>query len=188
MKRLTPADFWGKVKISSSNECWEWTGQLSKKGYGQANYQGKKGVGAHRVAWFLTEGAYPQYPMTLDHLCRNRKCVNPVHLEVVTDKENVLRGFGPPAVNKRKTHCINGHPFSGENLLHYGQGRMCRTCHLATSAANARARRKRRIAKPVLCEGCQSLFVRANTKQRFCTRTCYFSKRQKFAAMISNRI
>jgi len=84
---------------------------------------------AHRVAWELIRGPIPS-DMTIDHLCRNRGCVNPVHLEVVTATENIMRGFSPSAVNARKTKCIHGHSFSGDNLYTYtrSDGRTARRC------------------------------------------------------------
>ena len=75
--------------------------------------------------------------MTLDHICRNRLCVNPAHLEIVSVKENVLRGVGISAENSRKTHCIDGHEFNEENTLVLKDGsRVCRAC------ARERARRR----------------------------------------------
>lgn len=80
--------------------------------------------------------------MTLDHLCRNRLCVNPEHLEVVSRGENVLRGVGVTAENKRKTHCAHGHEFTTENTYRYGNKRHCRTCR----TENMRERRRKGIA------------------------------------------
>ena len=66
----------------------------------------------------------------VDHLCKNRKCVNPDHLEVISGKENTLRGMGPTAINARRTHCVNGHEFTPENTyIRPDDGaRDCRTC------------------------------------------------------------
>jgi hypothetical protein len=82
---------------------------------------------AHRVAWELMRGPIPR-GMTIDHLCRMPLCVNPSHLEVVTLKENVLRGFGSPAMNARKTHCLKGHPLTLDNVYLYRGSRSCRMC------------------------------------------------------------
>jgi hypothetical protein len=64
----------------------------------------------------------------LDHLCRNRACINPEHLEPVTAKENILRGESFSAKNARKTHCIHGHELSGDNLRILKHGRVCLEC------------------------------------------------------------
>jgi hypothetical protein len=67
--------------------------------------------------------------MTLDHICRNRDCCNPAHLEPVTVKENILRGDSLSARNARKTHCHRGHPLAGDNLsLPPSGGRKCKAC------------------------------------------------------------
>lgn len=84
---------------------------------------------AHRVAYELTRGKVPTN-MCLDHLCKNRLCVNPEHLEIVTLVENVMRGESLHARNARKTHCKSGHEFTKENTyIHPQRGsRLCRTC------------------------------------------------------------
>ena len=92
--------------------CWIWHGPLSHNGYGLIG----TGIGTqirrvHRVAFELYRGQIPQ-GYQLDHLCRVRSCANPWHCEIVTNKENVLRGIGPTAMNARKTHCKNGHLFA----------------------------------------------------------------------------
>lgn len=93
--------------------------------------RGHKVVLAHRVVYENKYGAIPA-GLTIDHLCRNGLCVNSNHLEAVTNKVNILRGYGAPAVNARKTHCNRGHKLTKENiysfrLLRYGK-RECKLC------------------------------------------------------------
>lgn len=106
--------------------CWRWTGAFQNAGYGQ---YGKPPVLAHRWAYELHVGPIAT-GLVIDHLCRNRWCVNPKHLEVVTLAENILRGESLPAKNKRKTHCPKGHPYDDENTYFTSQGwRICRSCN-----------------------------------------------------------
>lgn len=94
-----------------ANGCWVWTGALSS-GYGSICIDYKETL-AHRASYEAHVGPIPK-GLQLDHLCRNRACINPAHLEPVTSRENTLRGVGPSALNAAKTHCVNGHPFSDE--------------------------------------------------------------------------
>lgn len=122
--------FWGSVARGSNDECWPWNGSLNTNGYGVINAGGTRGrtLMAHRVAYELIHGPIPA-EMTLDHLCRNRRCVNPLHLEPVTSAVNILRSESPAALNARKTHCAAGHPFDEENTyVRPGGGRTCREC------------------------------------------------------------
>lgn len=112
-------------RIEFSEGCWTWTGHLHL-GYGRVYFQGLKAL-AHRVVYEQVVGPIPE-GLVLDHLCRQTSCVNPRHLEPVTNAENVLRGVGAPAQNARKTHCKWGHPFEGENVIRRPDGRECRTC------------------------------------------------------------
>lgn len=119
--------------------CMAWLGPVDAQGYGR---HGKEW--AHRFVYEMTVGPIPS-GLQLDHLCRNRRCVNPDHLEPVTSRENTLRGDGPTAQNARKSHCHRGHPFSGDNLFVRSDGtRRCRACHNLRTAASARRRRDRR--------------------------------------------
>jgi hypothetical protein len=82
----------------------------------------------HRVSYEAFKGPIPD-GLTIDHLCRNRACVNPEHLEPVTMRVNCLRGESPAAVHARKTHCPKGHEYSAENTYrHKGNHRMCKLC------------------------------------------------------------
>ena len=117
--------FYSKINYLPSG-CHQWTGALDA-GYGRFYLRGKSHL-AHRVAWELEHGTIPR-SLQVDHLCRNRGCVNPDHLELVTLKENVLRGIGITATNKAKTHCRNGHELHGYNAYVTKRGsRQCRTC------------------------------------------------------------
>lgn len=128
----TPAveRFWPQVSKGEPSACWFWTGTRYPNGYGKFHLGGKngKGIGAHRFAYELLVGPIPD-GLTLDHLCRNPPCVNPAHLEPVTQRENTLRGTGFIARQAAQTHCKRGHPLSGENLAIEGAGyRRCRAC------------------------------------------------------------
>ncbi len=122
----SPVDrFWDKVEFTT--DCWNWLVSKNKDGYGQFGVN-HKNLLAHRFAYELYNDKIPK-DLTIDHICKNTKCVNPHHLEVVTIGVNVLRGNGWSGVNKRKTHCINGHIFMNENLIIRPKGgRECLIC------------------------------------------------------------
>ncbi len=110
--------------------CWLWMGNISDpRGYARATNLHARSFLAHRLIYEALRGPVPS-GLQLDHLCRVRSCVNPDHLEPVTQLENIMRGEGISARNRRKTHCVRGHPFSGSNLLIYrnGKERTCRIC------------------------------------------------------------
>ena len=119
---------WSKIR-KRPNGCWEWIGAKNSGGYGSIKDSGKNRK-THRVMWEIQVGGLTP-GLTLDHLCRNRTCCNPDHLEEVSLKENILRGEGVYAKNKRKTHCKSGHKFTEKNTYQRLTGqRACRKCQV----------------------------------------------------------
>ena len=111
--------------------CWIWKGRLKTTGYGRVWTEGRRSVPAHVAIYKLLVGPIPD-GLFLDHLCRVRACVNPDHLEPVTNRENLLRGNTFVARNVAVTHCPQGHPYAGDNLYVRPNGkRHCRACHKA---------------------------------------------------------
>lgn len=108
--------------------CWEYAAYRRKDGYKMWKklVDGKRKT-AHVVVYEKLVGKIKP-GMVIDHLCRNRGCVNPDHMEVVTQKENILRGLGVASINHKKTTCKNGHSLSGDNLYSYKGRRHCREC------------------------------------------------------------
>lgn len=121
-----PGGFWTRVFKSSA--CWEWQGSQNSYGYGVFWLNGKP-VLAHRLALTLS-GECLVDGLVVDHTCRNRMCVNPAHLRQVTRYVNVHENSSALAhLNKVKTHCPKGHPYSGDNLaIRISGRRRCRAC------------------------------------------------------------
>lgn len=122
----------------STDDCWLWAGPTNGYGYGYIRHEGKM-IMAHRLMYESEVGKIPE-GLYCDHLCRVRNCVNPEHIEPVSNAANVLRGIAPSAQNSRKTHCKNGHEYSGDNLVLIRPNhrkdrvwRRCRTCINANS-------------------------------------------------------
>ena len=140
--------FWNKVYFPPcADDCWTWIASKSHDGYGRFRAPGRLNVMAHRWAYKQLVGPIPD-GLTLDHLCRNRACVNPSHLEPVTNRVNVLRGVGLTAVNATTTHCPQGHPYDAQNTRRYRGGRYCKACHNDyTSSSKRRAKAKAAEAK-----------------------------------------
>lgn len=119
--------FWPKVDRGGATDCWLWQASTTHNGYGQFRVRPST-LRAHAVAWTLLVGPVPD-GLVLDHLCRNRLCVNPAHMEPVTIGENVRRGMSPSAVAFRLGVCRNGHRRTPANTLLRPDGaRQCRDC------------------------------------------------------------
>lgn len=136
-------------KLTNGSVCWEWTGALNSKGYGSMT-NGRRGSQlTHRYAYELLVGSIPR-GLQIDHLCRNKSCLNTDHLEPVTNAENARRAAAV------QTHCAQGHPLSGDNLrMKPRRGgraqRSCITCQRRWTAeserrARAEGRRAERVA------------------------------------------
>lgn len=139
--------FWEKV--DRSGDCWVWTASLVQgSGYGQFRV-GDKVRKAHVVAYEMMVGPVPD-ALTLDHVCRNRACVNPSHLEPVPLVENLARApTNPTTINAMKTHCIHGHEFTPENTEYRRRrgGRIYRRCReCGRRSSRDRGRRLRSLS------------------------------------------
>jgi hypothetical protein len=133
-------NFWSNV--AKTADCWVWQGSLTVHGYGQFGYARGKTGRAHKLAWEWQNGPVPD-GLVLDHLCRNRACVRPEHLEPVTPRTNALRGIGPSAINSRKRFCKRNHEFTADNTIIDSEGkRQCRECARAYSSAWGKAKRR----------------------------------------------
>lgn len=128
------------AKVGSTEYCWEWVAAKQPTGYGQM-WNGKRPEQAHRISYRVHKGDIPT-SCEIDHVCRNRSCVNPDHLRAVPHRENMRVSDTVMGRNAAKLYCKRGHPLLGENLYVTRKGhRQCREC-LRLHARNARSRRK----------------------------------------------
>ena len=128
-----------KIRVDPESGCWLWQGRPAPNGYGQVRMQGSA-LGAHRVVYEFLVTEIP-FGLVLDHLCSVRICVNPEHLEPVTQAENARRS----GVARRKDTCGKGHPLTGPNVNDWRGRRACRTCK---AAADARRRTSGNSGRP----------------------------------------
>lgn len=125
-----PEKFLSRIEINEMG-CWIWKAGKTSCGYG-AFYENGKQIASHRYSYTKAKGGIPE-KMDIDHLCRNRACCNPEHLEAVTRKANLERGLTLIAGNLLKTHCPRGHEYSKDNLIKSKKNRDCRICNLNRS-------------------------------------------------------
>lgn len=134
--------FWEKVDKRGPDECWPWLGAKKSDGYGML-YTNPNMTQAHIISLWLHGVHVPsrqETGMTVDHICNRRDCVNPAHLRIISHAANTLRGTSPHALNRKKTHCVKGHPLSGDNIVwikvpqqknkeRFSISRTCLTCY-----------------------------------------------------------
>jgi hypothetical protein len=177
---LLPERFRKKFVVSTEHfykgtPCWEWQRARLTGGYGAYFLKGRN-VYTHRFAYEQLVGPVPG-GLQLDHLCRNTRCVNPVHLEPVTPRENKLRGTGITAINAKKTHCVRSHEFTPENTYIYPNGkRSCRTC---IRWHGRRFRRAQRAANPEASRQGARSYYRRNSDKLVAARREYVARNRE---------
>lgn len=155
MKRVATSERLERMGMPEPNSgCMLFLGSLNSYGYGRLKVHGKY-VFAHRASYELERGAIPE-GLQIDHLCRNRACIHPPHLEAVTPRVNTLRAKAAAANNARRTRCYRGHQYTPDNTLVMNNGaRRCRTCDplrhkraMAAMIERAKVRRENGLLAP----------------------------------------
>lgn len=144
-----------RSRIIEVDGCWEWQGHIPSDGYGRIYLEGRQWL-AHRASYTAFSGPIPD-GLNMDHLCRNRRCVNPEHVEPVTQSENLKRS---PLMNRQghKTHCPKGHEYSDENTERRNGRRYCKTCERARWDVD-------RHNPKAPCPSCGKIMRRGNIKR-----------------------
>lgn len=148
MPKAEPVEvrFWRKVDRGAAADCWLWTGARLPKGYGHIGFK-RTSVRAHRLSWEIHNGLIPEGRQVLHH-CDNQPCVNPAHLYLGTNDDNVRDRVtrGRTKTGRRK-QCPKGHPYTPDNLMVRASGlRLCRKCKNEASKRNYRRHAERRCA------------------------------------------
>ena len=112
--------------VDKTSHCWNWKGVFNVYGYGLMHVNGPQ-IKAHRISYQEFNGPLDE-KLVIDHICRNRACVNPKHLRQTTIKQNVLSGEGLSAINLTKDFCVREHPLLGVNLYLHKNKRQCKEC------------------------------------------------------------
>lgn len=158
-----------KFRVDPATNCWNWIAATDGHGYGKF-YANPGHAKAHRWSYEHHRGPIPS-GLQIDHLCRNRACVNPDHLDPVTPRVNTMRGFAVSALRARQTHCIHGHEFTPRNTILDKRGhRTCRSCRDQRSLAKYRA-----YGPMHVCAMCGKEFQRPDNrraKPKFCSSPC----------------
>lgn len=172
--------FWAKVVIDPSG-CLLWAAAASGRGYGRFGHGGRQ-VQAHRFAYTALVGPIGD-GLVMDHLCRNRACVRPDHLEPVTNRENLLRGEGPSAVAAARTHCVHGHPFDEANTWLDKKGkRRCRSCD------HAQQEKRREVKRDEVNAWKRAWYAKNRETVREQQRASYAANREARAAAERARV
>jgi len=149
-------------KSDDPDGCWLWTGTTNKKGYGKCAFNGAKGYLAHRASYTLFVGdVEPGYQ--LHHVCCVKRCVNPAHLQPVTPKEHVI---AEPSHQANRTHCVNGHLLTPDNLTSYGVKQGLRKCRKCEYQSKKRYLAKKRAEDNDAVKAMQNAYARAQRARR----------------------